>query len=579
MFNLNKITVALLSAIAITACGGGGGSSGGASNNGTSGTVDNGSTENNNSSEVVEVQAANSLTVKVATVSNSVYGNGSAANSNLIASQNASDKLNEITVCLDTNGNLSCDDETLTAKADTSGKAVLSWDDTAIDTLAGKEIISVQGDGSTLRYGTDKYLEKNNYTEVNGTKVYPTLYLNTLSHTQYLTGGAQEFKTTIGDTQSADATDFSSTDPSSLSIEYQTLMNVLYEEGLTYSKVIKQNNVKTTIDGNYQKIVGYLGDNPTEGMQVTLVSNVAKAIREGKADPFANLGDGNVNPENHLPNADFAYKANGLTVAFTDQSTDPEGDVLEYSWDFGDGTKSTDASPSHTYAKSGVYQVVLIVSDGSLTNQYKQNVAVSTGSGDDPVAENNAPKAAFSYNANKLVVTFTNTSIDADEDILSYVWNFGDGKGANSTSDVQNDSFSYTFSKAGTYKVTLVANDGIDSNTVTQEVVVSGGECDGCGVVINNAPVASFDAVSNDLVVTFTNTSTDADGDAITSTWDFGNGNETINDKTFTKTFEKAGTYKVSLTVNDGKDNSKTVSKSITVSNGNHDDGLKCTLE
>ncbi len=49
-------------------------------------------------------------------------------------------------------------------------------------------------------------------------------------------------------------------------------------------------------------------------------------------------------------------------------STDDDGDTLTYSWNFGDGHTSTDAVTSHSYTATGIYHVMLTVSDGSLTD-------------------------------------------------------------------------------------------------------------------------------------------------------------------------------------------------------------------
>ncbi|MFL4904202.1 carbohydrate-binding protein [Streptomyces sp. MMS24-I2-30] len=53
-----------------------------------------------------------------------------------------------------------------------------------------------------------------------------------------------------------------------------------------------------------------------------------------------------------------------LTVQFSSQgSSDPEGSALTYSWDFGDGSTSTQANPSHTYTAAGTYRPTLTVKD------------------------------------------------------------------------------------------------------------------------------------------------------------------------------------------------------------------------
>ncbi|MFI6090619.1 PQQ-dependent sugar dehydrogenase [Streptomyces sp. NPDC051218] len=62
--------------------------------------------------------------------------------------------------------------------------------------------------------------------------------------------------------------------------------------------------------------------------------------------------------------ADKTSGAVPLTVQFSSAgSSDPEGQSLSYSWDFGDGTTSTQANPSHTYTTKGTYRPTLTVKD------------------------------------------------------------------------------------------------------------------------------------------------------------------------------------------------------------------------
>ena len=87
-------------------------------------------------------------------------------------------------------------------------------------------------------------------------------------------------------------------------------------------------------------------------------------------------GIGEVGPA--APNADFAYDASGLSVSFSNTSTDVNNDIVSYSWDLGDGATSTEENPTHTYAATGVYEVTLTATDAEgQTDSITQSVAVS----------------------------------------------------------------------------------------------------------------------------------------------------------------------------------------------------------
>jgi PKD repeat protein len=81
-------------------------------------------------------------------------------------------------------------------------------------------------------------------------------------------------------------------------------------------------------------------------------------------------------PANDPPTADFTHACTGLDCQFTDASSDPDGTVTAWSWDFGDGATSTQQSPQHTYSSAGSYTVKLVVSDddGSDSSPAEQQV-------------------------------------------------------------------------------------------------------------------------------------------------------------------------------------------------------------
>jgi chitodextrinase len=87
-------------------------------------------------------------------------------------------------------------------------------------------------------------------------------------------------------------------------------------------------------------------------------------------------------PPNAAFTPDFAYGTVGdpsATVQFTDASTDPDGHVVERSWDFGDGTTGSGSSPAHAYTQAGDYTVILTVTDeDGLTSQAYGSVSISS---------------------------------------------------------------------------------------------------------------------------------------------------------------------------------------------------------
>lgn len=85
---------------------------------------------------------------------------------------------------------------------------------------------------------------------------------------------------------------------------------------------------------------------------------------------------------NAPPTASFTYSPSSPTtddaIQFTDTSTDPDGAISAWSWDFGDGETSTLQNPIHQYSSVGTYTVTLTVTDnGGATDNYSQNIDVT----------------------------------------------------------------------------------------------------------------------------------------------------------------------------------------------------------
>ncbi len=83
---------------------------------------------------------------------------------------------------------------------------------------------------------------------------------------------------------------------------------------------------------------------------------------------------------NQPPTARLSVDCQQLDCSMTgDTSTDPEGPIASYAWDFGDGGTSAQPNPTHTYTAAGTYQVTLTVTDsGGVTDTATQTVHVAS---------------------------------------------------------------------------------------------------------------------------------------------------------------------------------------------------------
>ncbi|MDJ0337979.1 PKD domain-containing protein [Cryobacterium sp. PH31-O1] len=168
-------------------------------------------------------------------------------------------------------------------------------------------------------------------------------------------------------------------------------------------------------------------------------------------------------PANVSPTASFssAIANRDLTVDATG-STDSDGTITSYAWNFGDDSTATGATATHSYAAAGSYPVTLTVTDNSGASTVTNRTVEAT----DPPA-NVAPTAAFSYQATPLTLT-TDASASADSDgtITGYSWDFGDGSTGTGV------TASHTYGTAGSYEVTLTVTDNATATAQAMQAVV-----------------------------------------------------------------------------------------------------------
>jgi PKD repeat protein len=256
-----------------------------------------------------------------------------------------------------------------------------------------------------------------------------------------------------------------------------------------------------------------------------------------------------------LPTAAFsvptATPAAGEATSFDGTaSTDPDGSVASYSWDFGDGsTAGSGESASHAYATAGTYTVTLTVTDSAgLTASVSRQVTV-----DEPptaafamITPTPVPRRATAFNAS--------ASIDPDGSIGSYSWDFGDGSAPGSGAIA-----SHTYAVPGAYTVMLTVTDSAGlTATTSHQVTVD--EFPTAAFSVATATPAAGEATSFDG-----SASSDPDGSIGSYSWDFGDGSAARLGPAPSHVYSTAGEYTVTLTVTDGAGLTAATSHLLTV--------------
>ncbi len=267
----------------------------------------------------------------------------------------------------------------------------------------------------------------------------------------------------------------------------------------------------------------------------------------GQLDPpLANL------PPVANPNGPYTGTV-GVAVQFNGSaSTDPNGTITAYNWNFGDGTSGTGVNPTHTYSAAGSYTVSLTVTDNAgLSNSASTSATIGVGN-QAPVANANGP---YTGAVGTPVQLNGSASVDPDGSIISYSWNFGDGSSGSGVSP------SHVYLSQGTFNVTLTVMDNTgatDSASTTATI----------GPVPNQPPTANPNGPYTGSVgvpVQFDGSgSTDPEGASLSYAWNFGDGG-TATGATPTHTYNTDGLYTVSLTVTDPAGLSNTAATSASI--------------
>lgn len=236
------------------------------------------------------------------------------------------------------------------------------------------------------------------------------------------------------------------------------------------------------------------------------------------------------------------FDASGIT-------TDPRKfKIVSYDWDFGDGDTGTNQITSHVYSKKGTFTVLLSITvqdikSGELMEggQFTEIVSVA----------NQALTATFSADPQSgeapLEVKFdASESVDPDGIIERYEWDLDeDGE----FDDADEAEIEYTFEKIGIYTIGLrVTSTTGDYNIYEKDIIVEEAtELEPVIRIINDPETFTVDT----QYIFKADESTSPNGKIEEYEWDFGDGSATVDTKTASHTFEKAGSYEVVLKIVD----------------------------
>lgn len=244
----------------------------------------------------------------------------------------------------------------------------------------------------------------------------------------------------------------------------------------------------------------------------------------------------------------------GEPVTFTGKLNDTgRFDTHTFLWDFGDGTTSTDRSPTHSYMDDGTFTVTFKVTDdaGDFGTATRNFLVLN-------VAPNATVAATPDHIKENATVFFQAEGRDPsplDSANLSYTWNFGDGESSN------RDEVFHTYVDDGCFTVTLTVHDddgGVTSYTlhVTVDNVAPSVEAGADREYIKEGEVVNFTALIEDP----------GPLDTHTAEWDFDDGTSS-NQLSVTHKFRDDGNYIVILTVTDNSGGTNTTTFRVAVSN------------
>jgi PKD repeat protein len=227
-------------------------------------------------------------------------------------------------------------------------------------------------------------------------------------------------------------------------------------------------------------------------------------------------------------------------------SYDPDGTIINYDWNFGDGKIGSGVNPSHQYEIPNKYIIILTVEDANGQTDIDLTTARIYSK---PIANANGP-----YEGIKDVPIEFLGSVTGGKTPYNWYWDFGDNLYSSSKSPIHN------YHQLGTYRIMLKVTDelGVSDTDITEVVIHSAQE------LVSDAGGPYFGAINQ--LIYFT-------GNAIGGVppysyeWDLDNDGEYDDAilQSSSKSWSTAGSYKIGLKVRDSIENTDVDTAQVTV--------------
>ena len=218
-------------------------------------------------------------------------------------------------------------------------------------------------------------------------------------------------------------------------------------------------------------------------------------------------GSGGGGTENQNPVAD----ADGPYSGFIDEeitfdgsgSTDEDGSIANYTWDFGDTTTGYGINPTHVYGTPREYTVILTVTDDEeATDTNETTVVISQ--------PNRIPSTPYvdgsQEGTQNTEYTYTAVSTDEDNDTIQYHFDWGDGT-TNTTAFLPNGTAAtqtHTWTAAGKYTITVQAYDNqTPSDTTSYVVLIDAHIVDDIGYITDDNADGTYDTFHDTGIETY----------------------------------------------------------------------------